>query len=441
MASRTSVSGQAGGVTFAGSEAVCLGDVVGRDKVIGLDEAKVTRLFARMLWSVRSNSSAHHDPAVALQALLAERTIGFVGRRFLFDAVDRFCADNPRGYFIIRGLPGVGKTSFAAELVRSRGLAHHFNIRQEGRTSTSLFVHSICRQLITRHQLPVESIPEDAGRDASFFKYILELCRQRLAPGERLAIVIDALDEADATPPGVNPLHLPIILPPSCYIIITTRPWDDRGVLPARFECEQESFLLDTECAANRDDIREFLRQRVASPKMQAYCNSKRKTSEQVISELEQASEGNFMYLRYVLPEIEAGRYSDTDTAALPIGLVNYYREHWALMRGAGGADWYDLKLPVIAAVTVVRSPVSVQFLSELSHIRSKAKVRDVLREWAAFLEESNEPGGESRYRIYHASFHDFLATQPEVHELNVVENRLADAGLEQYGIGVAQHP
>ena len=435
MDPRISSDGQSGGVNFAGGEYAILGDVVGRDKIVGLDEAKTTELFRRMLWSVQGGKlSEHHRAAVALQSLLAERTAGFVGRRFLFDAIDRFCSDTTRGYFIIRGVAGIGKTSFAAELVRTRGLVHHFNIRQEGGKGTQAFIENVCGQLIARHQLPIESIPQDAARDATFFKYVLELCSAKLRAGERIAIVIDALDEADAPPPGVNPLNLPTLLPAACFIIVTTRPRKDAKAPRVSIECEQETLLLEAEGKANKSDIRDFLRQQLPRPKIQDYIRNKRTTDDEFLAELEKASEGNFMYLRYVLPEVEAGRYNDNGSNPLPVGLADYYEQHWALMRGASGDEWYDLKLPVIAAVTVVHEPVSIGLIAEISNIASRARIRDVLREWAAFLEERSDSSAEPRYRIYHASFHEFLAERPEVAELNRIEDRIIDMGLDLYG-------
>ena len=60
--------------------------------------------------------------------LIARSTKGFVGRQWVRDAVDGFLAgDGPRSrYFLLLGEPGCGKTAFMADLVRTRGYAHHF---------------------------------------------------------------------------------------------------------------------------------------------------------------------------------------------------------------------------------------------------------------------------------------------------------------------------
>jgi hypothetical protein len=45
------------------------------------------------------------------RTLIAEKTDGFVGRDFVFAAIDKFFAEHASGYFIIEGDPGVGKSS------------------------------------------------------------------------------------------------------------------------------------------------------------------------------------------------------------------------------------------------------------------------------------------------------------------------------------------
>jgi hypothetical protein len=366
-----------------------------------------------------------------------DKTSGFVGRRFLFDALDRFCNSHPRGYFIIRGEPGIGKTSFAAQLVRKQGLIHHFNIRAEGVTTSQAFVENVSAQLVTRFRLAVERIPPDAGRDATFLHLLLKQASQKLAHGENLIIVVDALDEADSPAMGENPLYLPLLLPESCYIVVTTRPTSDPKSPSFKALCEQEFFRLDDELAENQADVAKFIEQFLTRPGIVGYCEAHNLSSRDFVERLTQASEGNFMYLRYILPEIESGRYHALDTAELPIGLYKYYEDHWERMKGVGGDAWFDYKLPVVAALTVVREPVSIELLDKFSGISNRARVREVIQEWSAFIEErrvARVDESQIRYRIYHASFHDFLASKPEVAELNQVENRIIDSTRMKYG-------
>lgn len=124
------------------------------------------------------------------------------------------------------------------------------------------------------------------------------------------------------------------------------------------------------------------------------------------MQKLAEKSEGNFIYLRYVLPEIGTGKFGDGKIDRLPKGLINYYESHWNQMRSISPADFDDVYSPIVCVLAVAREPVSPEQLSNWTNI-SVAKVKTALGKWREFLEETTET---SEFRIYHSSFQDFLA-------------------------------
>ena len=54
----------------------------------------------------------------SFQSLIEEKTAGFVGREFVFQAIEEFLTSQPSGYFIIEGEPGIGKSAILAKYVR-----------------------------------------------------------------------------------------------------------------------------------------------------------------------------------------------------------------------------------------------------------------------------------------------------------------------------------
>ncbi|WRH66405.1 MAG: Swt1 family HEPN domain-containing protein [Planktothrix sp. GU0601_MAG3] len=64
--------------------------------------------------------------------LIQEKTEGFVGREFVFDAIQTFLDHQPNGYFIIEGDPGIGKSAILAKYVEETGCVAHFNVRFSG---------------------------------------------------------------------------------------------------------------------------------------------------------------------------------------------------------------------------------------------------------------------------------------------------------------------
>lgn len=66
------------------------------------------------------------DKTISYADLIDQSTVGFVGRQWLIDEVDRFLDhDGPRA-FLLLGEPGCGKTAFLSKLVRERHFPHHF---------------------------------------------------------------------------------------------------------------------------------------------------------------------------------------------------------------------------------------------------------------------------------------------------------------------------
>src|SRR5215467_3945770 len=50
----------------------------------------------------------------------------FTGRDWLFDRIDRYVATRNKGYIVVQGEAGVGKTAVAAYLAWTRPWVHHF---------------------------------------------------------------------------------------------------------------------------------------------------------------------------------------------------------------------------------------------------------------------------------------------------------------------------
>ena len=351
---------------------------------------------------------------------LQEKTHGFVGRRFVFDAVTRFTETHPRGYYFIRGDPGIGKSALAAQLVKTNGYIHHFNIHSEGINRTDTFLRNVCAQLIVAYQLDHPFLPPETTQDSGFLNRLLGEVSDKLGP-QKAVLVIDALDEVDTLglSSGANPLYLPVTLPQGIYVIITTR----KIPIALRIDCEQETLDIEHDSAGNVADIREYVKQAVVHPGIQAYIAAQGIDNKWFIDHLVEKSEGNFMYLHYVLPEIEHGYYKDLGLETLPVGLQNYYEDHWRRMRGKDEDAWFKYKLPVVMALTVVKKPVSIDLIADFSNVQERARIREVLHEWAQFLHEEPvlyEGNLQKRYHVYHVSFHDFIAKKEEVEDERV---------------------
>ena len=118
------------------------GDFVGRDQYKQSISAQgygsiqnVTQISGEVVYNLYSGADVFkkHIRTREFQTLVAERTKTFIGRDFIFSAINALLDDPefPSGYIVIIGEPGIGKTSLLAQLVQTTGLVHHFNIASQ----------------------------------------------------------------------------------------------------------------------------------------------------------------------------------------------------------------------------------------------------------------------------------------------------------------------
>jgi hypothetical protein len=349
------------------------------------------------------------------QALIEEKTEGFVGREFVFEAIENFLASQPNGYFIIEGEPGIGKSAILAKYVQKTGCVAHFNVRSQGITSVERFLKNVCTQLISRYNLPYSSLPPDAKRDGQFLAQLLGEVSAKLKKGDRLVIAIDALDEVDRTDhTGANLLYLPTRLDKGVYFVMTQRP----GKLPLTVNTPPHRFDLMQHQEQSLQDIQTYIRGEIKkSSQLRAWIKEKGLTEEEFVTQLANKSENNFMYLKYVLPDIERGKYKDLSIDSLPQGLQAYYEDHWRRM-GMTDKERKRTKIKIVYVLAELREPVSRKLIGEFSG-EDAFTVQEVLDEWEQFL-HNDKVDGETRYSVYHSSFCDFLARKDIVQAAGV---------------------
>ena len=342
------------------------------------------------------------------RSLIDIKTEGFVGRKYVFDKIEDFLSNKPNGYFTIEGDPGLGKSTILAEYVRRHECVAHFNDRLGSPNRTSQFLESVCTQLIAKYRLPYSELPPDANQNNTFLgKLLLEISEQ-LKPGERLVIVVDALDEVDpdSQEKSKNILYLPRYLPKNVYFVMSRR----RGV-DLLFGVETPKHLFDLMAEEYADlslqDVRAYIRQHVNEhERLRQWIEGNGLTVEDFITQLADKSENNFMYLRCVLVEIEDGIYQDASIESLPQGLEAYYEDHWQHM-GMTIEPLPRPKIKIVYVLAELREPVSRQTIASFAR-EDVSIVQEVLDGWRQFLHDE-AADGQTRYSVYHSSFSDFL--------------------------------
>lgn len=391
-------------VTVSGGKGIVIGDYATVFQYFGEDKRPISSFIRLAQFRSTINQCAKD----------------FIGREFVFDRINEVLAGDEftSGYLIIRGEPGIGKTAIASMLVLRGSYVHHFNIAPENIRSPRQFLENVCAQLIVRYGLDHATLPPNAGEDSGFLSQLLaEAADKARDNGEPpVVVVVDALDEAEdiGLAPSANRLYLPRVLPAGVFFILTTR---EEGDYRLDVDSEIPQIWLRDDDPANKRDITRYIETFIdAHPRLHERIREWGAESAAFVTEVTRLSEGNFMYLAHVLPEIAAGRLSRTAVGGiggLPRGLTGYYERHWRDMRYADPGRFRAVQRPVLCFLAISREPVTVRQLAEWAHLQP-GDVKDVIAELREFLNEDPD-SHPPRYRIYHRSFVEFLEAKEDL--------------------------
>jgi hypothetical protein len=346
------------------------------------------------------------------RSFIDKKTDGFVGRGYVYTTINEFFRREDSGYFIIQGDPGEGKSAILSQYVKDTGCIAYFNFQAEGFTRPDQFLDSVRSQLVTRYGLSENARYGDSSGEGGRLRRLLEEASSQLSGGQRLVIAVDALDEVDQTTqaPGANILYLPSLLPTNVYFVMTRRRLTI-GDMPLYVTSPLQTLDLIDYAEKSVEDIGTYIRRASKRRNLRAWLSARKITTDEFASKLSQKSECNFMYLCYVLSEIERGVHQDLSIDTLPTGLEGYYESHWHRMRVAGKTS-PRAKLDMVYLLCEVREPVSrdliLRFLRERYPKTDSVTVQEVLDDWHQFL-HLRDVEGQIRYSIYHSSFRDFL--------------------------------
>jgi WD40 repeat protein len=349
----------------------------------------------------------------------------FTGREWLIRQIDKFIATRRRGYVIIQAEAGVGKSSLAAHLVWTRPWLHHFT-RLPGGRSPEAARKSLAAQLIARWRLeeyaPEGILPSSADR-VDWFDRLLHSAAQRRdvqEPDEPIVLVIDGLDEAEASAASdaALPLGLPASLPDRVYAVVTSRFGIDRSLHAVRNPADWQQIEVDG--IDNLGDMRRFIDD-VTDP-----SSSDRQLADVLKASgvdlawlrrtLAERCGGVWIYLRYVLDEIRDGMREAGQVDRLPADLAGYYAQQIERWRDeqvgtAGESRWASVNLPLLVTLGAVRAPMTADELSTLAGVHSIERCREFLEETArAFLNRRQDPAGLVRYNVRHQSLRDLVS-------------------------------
>jgi hypothetical protein len=348
----------------------------------------------------------------------------FVGRDFVFSAINNFLHRYPKGYFTIVGVPGSGKSAILDQLVLQNSDIIYYDAQITGKNRVEEFLTDVCRQLIRKFQSLLNSENLDFDNyDSSVFSLLLQQISERLA-GSKLIIIIDGLEAINLAYQaiGTNLFYLPRYLPDQVYFIFARRPYkkSHTGLL---IEAPSQILDLSDFQRENQEDVQEFIRrkrtaetqssQRNLTPLTplpykgmgeQEFSNSPLLPGEGLGVRFNE-NEDNFMYVQQVLTAFAEGFYDENDVNNFPLGLESYYQQHWEKMQGDG---FSDIAVNVLRVLTTGEmQPMSALAISQVIN-EDVFDVMEVMEQWLEFMQEFRK-GKEVKYQLYHHGFRLWL--------------------------------
>jgi tetratricopeptide (TPR) repeat protein len=347
----------------------------------------------------------------SFEGRIVEKTDGFFGRQWLFDACQDWLDQGSSRLFWLKGSPGIGKSAFAASLVHRRNSAVigffmcDFQGRQDPEDSAREAICTLAFQMASRlpdyrlkllHQQQVDREKVEKKSADDLFEYLISEPLNRagkIPEATRLMLVIDGLDEAGRND-GRNALAALLqkhawSLPPWLGIVITSRPEPYLVQLLNQFEATE----FDGQTPQNLQDLRDYIDARLPAGLAEP---ERGRTVAQVIDK----SGGTFLYLRLV----EQDRALDfSRPAELPDKLDGYLKA--AFNRYYPDIDAYvQWAEPFLRLLTAAPGPLPRDMARQVLQSSQGDLTRKVIEPLGSLLQQRD--GGLT---FYHASLADWL--------------------------------
>lgn len=388
-------------------------------------------------------------------AFLAERRHRFMGRTWLFKALQDRLSNTTSTTVLLTGSPGVGKSAFFASLVHANPagqiLAYHCcQTITPATLSPVVFVRSLVAMIAARDAAYANILEHpdllgalDEGKVAAdpasaFEQLILNPLHKLPVPDSapRL-IMVDALDEALAYPGSLNLLDLLSMrlgaFPAWLKIVATTR---DEWRVKRRFR-SADLLVLDAATKDNTDDLGAYVTARLEAQPVSSNVDRKR---DEVHSKVMARSSGNFLVAAQTLDALESGLLDPRDLDTLAPGLEALYKEFFDRLFKRPGVDFAPTR-KLLQVIVAAQEPPSRDELAAVTGLDAEAQLPVILARLGSLI-----PPRNGRYSPFHQTLAEWLtdwdvvADQPlaeDYHISQVKGHRLwVDALLTRYAKG-----
>jgi hypothetical protein len=358
------------------------------------------------------------------QQFLQETRQTFIGRQFVFNALNDFFQRCDRGYFTLTGSPGSGKTTILAKYLIDHPHTLYYSVQSFDIQHPDHFLQTICVQLLNYLKTitmddSYETLLNNATQGSGFLCLLLQKISNELPSSQSFVIALDTLERVDLSryPPGCNLFYLPRYLPPRIYFLLSRRPFPP-GKSGLFAEAPSQTLNLEHYPNQNRVDIQTYIQQRLTSIDQEtaiwAYITTHRISEADFCQILTTTSENNFMYLSKLISVITQGTDLHLlEINCLPPELERYYYQHWQVMKSKG--QGLSLIARAILRILIQQDqPMLIEAIAVAIN-EDEYEVAKVLENWSEFL-NIQLVQGVTYYNFYHSSFCNFMNQQLNKH-------------------------
>ncbi len=357
--------------------------------------------------------AAPEGASAASWELLQERSEDMVGRVSEELQLLEFIASRPRGFLIVEGDPGIGKTALLSRLVhdllgpkssygRSEEVGMFASHLHDARLSvafhlcgadkSSLELSAIISSLI--HQLPA-----DGGATTGASADLANAARATVEQTRgKLLLVVDGVDEALAGRTDAERQNIVDTLlfegerlPSNVFVLLGAR----RGAVPSLRDPEVPSQKLELGGLPERE-IRRLLFRVV----------SKYDLEDRHVEAVARVSAGNPLYIRMLAEDFAQGRLYLEDVDHLPLGIEGYFEK--LLLRFASNSQWPALR-DTLLLLALAHGPLTMAQIAAIAQLTQPAVEAAVDNELTALLSDGETTERLPTFRLFHAKFREFL--------------------------------
>jgi hypothetical protein len=209
-------------------------------------------------------------------------------------------------------------------------------------------------------------------------------------------------------------------VPEGVYFLVSQRPVEVSLIVDVR-----RVATLEAGDANNLADMRAYVELTAGLEKISQALSKSGLSRDQFVEKLLDKSRGVWIYLHYVVGEIERGERSPLELETLPQGVWQYYARYWQRWRREHTDEWDTIQLPLLTSLAAAQEDCSLKFLCSVSGVTAEPAARRLLEQaWIAFVTVTEGPA--PRYRLHHASLREFLDGRVDKSEMTTGERSFA---------------